>query len=325
MLTPQDYSTGILKVLRIPHENLVDLYVIPNYKNFFKGCVDRHFGLFKNEDYTKLQFTLEAVPVDPVKYPVGVRLSCRSYVQGIYPNLVVKEESALGVDVDVIEVNDFPGPEDDPINVLLDLPTGKQIEPDAFADDYLSSYNKYVNYMKRNYNSKRYEYVLSDLSDFEKIYPNTVDVNEWLSKNTEKFHVPFSEYFHDFEGRLSLGILPMRYMDKRTKADQSLLAGYRIRKDVDTVQRSAVIVENEVRNYYRKERFTETKHNGMASLAISKASQVKYSKMIGIKFYDLHENAQFVVDSLFEQSNKKGTLVAHFRMRKVGEDCSGSR
>ena len=71
MLTPQDYSAGILKVLRIPHENLVDLYVIPNYKNFFKGCVDRHFGLFKNEDYTKLQFTLEAVPVDPVKYPVG--------------------------------------------------------------------------------------------------------------------------------------------------------------------------------------------------------------------------------------------------------------
>ena len=325
MLTPQDYATAITKVLRIPLENIIDLFVIPNYKNFFKGCVDKHFGLFKNEEYTKLQFTLESVPVDAVKYPVGVRLSCRSYVQDIYPNLVVSEESELGVDVDVIEVKDFPGPHDDPINVLLDLPTGKEIGPDAFADDYLSSYKRYVKYMTKNYKNKKFPHVSTNLSDFGKIYPDTVDVNKWVSRNPEKFHVPFSKYFHDSEGRLSSGILPMRYMDKRTKTDQSLLANYHIRLDKDTVQRSAVIVENGVRNYYSKNRSTEeTKHKGMTSLTVSQASHRKYSKMIGIKFYDVEENAHFVVHSLLEQSDKKGKIVAQFRMEKSGEDCSGS-
>jgi hypothetical protein len=247
-------------------------------------------------------------------------------VQDVYPNLVVNDEEALGLDVDVVKVVDFPGPKGDPINILLDLPSEKEIIPDNFADGYIPSYKKYFKYMKKHYTNKKFPYVLNDLNEFDKIFPNTDDVHDWVFKNPKDFYVPFRKYFYDFEARLTLGILPFRFMDKRTLADKDILEGYKSRLDIDTLQRSSVIVNNGVRNYHLVKRTGDEKmkQKGMASLAISKASQ-KYSKVIGVKYNDMSENAHFVVDSIFEQADKKGKIVPHFRTSKVDEDCSGNR
>jgi hypothetical protein len=146
-------------------------------------------------------------------------------------------------------------------------------------------------------------------------------------KKPNDFYVPFSSYFYDFEARLTLGIAPLRYMDKRTLVDKDILAYYKTRVDKDTLQKSAVIMDNGVRNYHLKKRPSDekTKQKGMASLAISNASQVKYSKVIGVKYNNLSENARFVVDSIFEQADKKEKIVPHFHMSKVDEDYSGNR
>ena len=108
-------------------------------------------------------------------------------------------------------------------------------------------------------------------------------------------------------------------MDKRTLADKDILEGYKSRLDIDTLQRSSVIVNNGVRNYHLIKRpgDEKMKQKGMASLAISKASQ-KYSKVMS-------ENEHFVVDSIFEQADKKGKIFPHFRTSKVDDDCSGNR
>ena len=87
-----------------------------------------------------------------------------------------------------------------------------------------------------------------------------------------------------------------------------------------------MIVNNGVRNYHLIKRpgDEKMKQKGMASLAIFKASQ-KYSKVIGVKYNDMSENEHFVVDSIFEQADKKGKIFPHFRTSKVDDDCSGNR
>lgn len=121
VLTSHTYKKAIEAALG-KASHVIDLYVVPNYSAFFKDCVDRNFGSsFKNEK-AKLQFTLQAVPVDPIRYPVGVKMTCRRYVQEFYPEVFVDEQAPLGVSVKIIRSRDFPAPEEAPLNVLLSMP-----------------------------------------------------------------------------------------------------------------------------------------------------------------------------------------------------------
>ena len=63
-----------------------DIHVVPNYAKFFSESVDRNFGCSFKNDFAKLQFTMEAVSVDDYRHPVGVKMTCRRFVQDIYPN-----------------------------------------------------------------------------------------------------------------------------------------------------------------------------------------------------------------------------------------------
>ena len=63
VLTPQAYEAAIKKALQsdILPVQVKDLFVIPDYKEFFAGCVDKNFGCAYKLDNSKLQFILEAV------------------------------------------------------------------------------------------------------------------------------------------------------------------------------------------------------------------------------------------------------------------------
>lgn len=327
ILTPQAYKKAIYdaigsKVGSKVGIQVVDLVVIPNYNEFFKGCVDREFGKFKNARDAKLQFTIEAVLIDPAKYPVGVKLTCRSFVQTEYPILFPDEEAQMGINVDVIRCVDFPAEGDRPINVLLDLPRSGRIVPQPFAKDFLSDTTKYLRYMRRYY--KKEASVTEDLDAFEKNYPDVQDVNEWVERNPEDFYIPFESAFHNFDS-IDPGILPMQYLDLRKNSDKELLSNYRKIPDIDTVTRSSVIATSDRRLYYTDHEpvagvASKDIKTSMTSLGVRSKQSQKFLKAIGARYFDAAENIDCLIRSIFEQVNEKGTVIPHFRIQTVLED-----
>ena len=58
--------------------NVVDLFAVPDYSNYFKGSVDPNYArLFKGE-WTSLQVSFEAVEICD-RYPLGVKTTYRAY------------------------------------------------------------------------------------------------------------------------------------------------------------------------------------------------------------------------------------------------------
>lgn len=103
LLTPQMYERAIKTVLGKGDLDVevVDLCIIPNYAAFFSACIHKSFGCAYKGENAKLQFTMEAVDVDPLKHPVGVKLTCRRFTQDFYPELIIDDNSPLGITVQV--------------------------------------------------------------------------------------------------------------------------------------------------------------------------------------------------------------------------------
>lgn len=66
VLTPQSYETNIKSAL--PNCEVIDIFIIPNYTEFFAACIDKNVGRMYKTIHAKLQFTLEAVDVDTRRY-----------------------------------------------------------------------------------------------------------------------------------------------------------------------------------------------------------------------------------------------------------------
>lgn len=250
VLTPLAYKEAIEKALSKKEGfdvEVVDIYVVPNYAKFFANCVDRNFGSSFKSDKAKLQFTLEAVPVDPRRHPVGVKLTCRRFVQDMYPDLIIDEAAPFGINIQKIISKDFPEPEGLPLNVLLTLPSSGEIGPDEFKPDYTKLTKSYLKKMRTAY--FRDVKTMEELAQFENKFPNTKSSAMWVKDHKKDFYVPFKDIFCDFS-KVSADVLPMKYLGYKTKHDKDILREYKVIEDKDTVKRSGVIVKDDARLYY---------------------------------------------------------------------------
>ena len=50
----------------------------------------------ENDDWTKLVWTFEAVPIDTLHFPLGVRTTYRAYAADVTPELVRDSTTKLG-------------------------------------------------------------------------------------------------------------------------------------------------------------------------------------------------------------------------------------
>ena len=221
VLTPHQYKLAIEEALgkgELGKPQIFDLFVVPNYGLFFANCIDRNFGNSFKLVGAKLQYTISSVPVDPVTHPLGCKIQCRKYVQQLYPEISFGKDN-LG-QVHVIESVDLPEPGGDPINVLLNMPIGDLV-PDAFTEDFLANAKHYLVKMRKTYANDRK--TMEELNEFELVFPDNPDSAAWVKADRSRFYVPFAEVFAE---KSSASALPMRYLDKRTIADQDILRGY---------------------------------------------------------------------------------------------------
>ena len=47
----------------------------------------------------------------------------------------------------------------------------------------------------------------------------------------------------------------------------------------------------------------------------------KFSLMVGVRYYDLQENTQHIIDSIVEEVNDKGKSVPHYKVSAVEDDA----
>jgi hypothetical protein len=80
MLTPERYAIAVEKALSTPKytAKIKDIFVVPDYNNFFDGCLDKLFGSYCKKDSTQLQFVFEAVTVSN-SFPLGVKTTYKAY------------------------------------------------------------------------------------------------------------------------------------------------------------------------------------------------------------------------------------------------------
>lgn len=57
---------------------MVDLFIIPDYKKFYEGCLDTKFSRYAKEEATQLCWRMESVPADR-NYPLGVKTMYRAF------------------------------------------------------------------------------------------------------------------------------------------------------------------------------------------------------------------------------------------------------
>jgi hypothetical protein len=323
VLTPLAYENAIREALQkngMLEVEVLDIHVVPNYAKFFSESVDRNFGCSFKNDFAKLQFTMEAVLVDHYRHPVGVKMTCRRFVQDIYPNLVIDDSAAFGIAVTQIRSRDFPGPDERPLNVLLTLPSSGEIEPDEFKPGYTKLTKQYLTKMRKTY--RKDQKTMEELTLFESNFPNKESSVQWVADHKEDFYVPFRDIFLDFSKTVA-DVAPMRYLGYKSKADKDILREYKIIDDVDTVRRSSVLVKNGTRLYYDEKNDSDSapKKPSISSLAVrSSKTYSKFSRCIGIEYTDNEQNTKYKIDSIIEQANDRGSVVPSFRIKTLPDD-----
>lgn len=91
LLTPQDYSNALHESFsKTPGFVLKDLFVIPDYDSYFKGCPDPKFGTYCKKENAQLQFTFEAVDVSE-HFPLGCKTTYRAYSQDLVVEIYQEE------------------------------------------------------------------------------------------------------------------------------------------------------------------------------------------------------------------------------------------
>ena len=87
--TPQQYKSNIEEAfaggkgekgskLQV---KVVDVFVVPDYQDFFRSSIDPHFGRLWKQEFTQHQLRFEAVKIEPEKgyFPFGCKFTYRKY------------------------------------------------------------------------------------------------------------------------------------------------------------------------------------------------------------------------------------------------------
>jgi hypothetical protein len=90
--SPGDYFQGLTEVISNSHgPHIEDLFVVPDYDQYFKNCCDPKFGSYAKGEKTQLQFIFEATEPN-YWFPLGCRTTYRAYSADKVIEIVEGEE-----------------------------------------------------------------------------------------------------------------------------------------------------------------------------------------------------------------------------------------
>lgn len=130
------------------HCNMVDVMVIPDYKIFFKDCIDEDLSKLHKNDQTQHQWRFESVPVS-VHFPFGVKTVFRAYSSDRVVELIKKPKlqclSIIGQYTGLEAVTTFcrwyPSTQCDPQRLNIEgfyiirrIPSCLKLSPQAFPE-----------------------------------------------------------------------------------------------------------------------------------------------------------------------------------------------
>jgi hypothetical protein len=165
--TPDDY-VALIKAATAGkgrQQHVEDIFLIPDFVKFLTPCVDPGFGRFAVDTYTQHQWVFEAVDVDAVSAPTGVRTTFQKFSA---KNCIVivedKNGGLVNLKAENVESVPYPGENEGHVNILRKLPTG-EIHPEGFLDGSRKVLDKYIAKMRRKYTSMADRYSECDSSN----------------------------------------------------------------------------------------------------------------------------------------------------------------
>lgn len=254
-----DYFVAIVTALStaIMACMIYDIYVVPDYTKLFEKCVDPALGYYSKGDNTQLIFEFSACERSDW-FPNGCKVRHRKFCQPVTTMLrQVKhvrnkddEKQDILVDFEELESDDESDEEDTNIRVanvksvwrpvaeydengnitkpegmyiLQELPKATSIQPKGLLKDSRRYFEKVMNRIRDYFQS--HQQVIDDWIrwDNEKL-PQSDDVQEYLQKCPEEFHIPFQEeLFGGILPDLKTHVAP-ETRKKRNKLGDSLVA-----------------------------------------------------------------------------------------------------
>jgi len=88
ILTPSEFVELIKKAVASKVNVWVtDVFAVPDYCAFLKGCIDPSFARAHKEEWAQLQITFERAEVSET-HPLGVRMTYKAYAQDTFVEIV---------------------------------------------------------------------------------------------------------------------------------------------------------------------------------------------------------------------------------------------
>ena len=228
IFTPGDYFTAIIIALStaIMACRVYDIYVVPNYHQIIRPCIDPAFGLYARDENTQLQFEITACERCPA-FPNGSKIRYRKYTQ----DKVVVLKQVKGKSVIDLEERDCDGESDDEdnMNITIDnvhvswqpeakydnlgnmtspegmyilhhLPKATHIQPRGLTGGSRTTFDTVMSKIRSYFHTN--PKVIKEWEDWYKNHlPRTDSVKEYLELYPNKFIIPFKQ-------ELFGGILP---------------------------------------------------------------------------------------------------------------------
>lgn len=203
LYTPQEYAEFTKKVFstnkQLPFE-LIDINVVPDYQDVFKGCIDVALEGYTKEKLTQLAFKFERVPRTK-EFPLGVKTLYRAYCSDTVYELIPCKASETALTGWVgSKVSCWWGPtankayntDIEGLYVLKRLPSSQPVVPTTFVANYTFGISKTVEKLEKLlplYNPKRSK-VLNDWTEFSKVYPNVECSKAYVRSNPNAMKFP---------------------------------------------------------------------------------------------------------------------------------------
>lgn len=108
VLTPQKYKETVIGAFaKNAPVQMKDLWVIPDYAQVLKPCMDRSFQRYAKMEWTQLQFIFQAVPIDE-NFPLGVKTTYRRYSADKVCEVVKTSDEQCGFQVKNVITKTYP-------------------------------------------------------------------------------------------------------------------------------------------------------------------------------------------------------------------------
>jgi hypothetical protein len=196
IFTHEQYSTAIETLLTTKYMECepIDILCVPDYTAYLKphmGKIDR----YAKSDCTQLQFIFESVPVDPIYFPLGVKVTYRMFSEDKV--ILLKQTCKHDTKLEPVNIDVITYPLADPsknipagFSILKRVPTG-QLQPAPFVENSTAVLKGVMKSIEKHF-SVRKPSVVKEWQDWvTNVAPSSDDSGEYVLKHP--LEIPFAK------------------------------------------------------------------------------------------------------------------------------------